>query len=333
MITPRRFLADSLPKSHQQFFAGFAYIGATITIWRTLLALIPEADTWGMLGKGLLLLGTGIEVALAFLVVLSIYALKGVYQKFPEAPDPHRRLCLLDGEMYGLIRKKHKTYIEIEDDFSGAVHYESTIKAIASRVDGIEHFTAIPSRPEEVKEDIHTEAKAKEEVHTHVKPEIVRQTPHETFIKLNFVPPLQRDREIVYTYEQKLPEGTFVSSAEGMRKRSLAFDYCTDLITYPTEQLHSTIVFPKGFVPQWLGYDVWTGKAQVRHMSEYVRLESVGAFVSGYTEHKRLYICLDVSNPIRGLIYVLCWMPPKGGQQLPLKVERLPLRAAPEQVA
>lgn len=315
MNVTRRLLADSLPSTWAKIGAGIGFVAGPAGIFRVLLELIPAAPQWEAWAKILLLAGVYAVIGIAFLIVLHFLALKKAYARTPEDENPHRLLCRLDGEQIGLIRIEHTTHTDIANDFSAKIFYQSRIKAIAPRVDGMEHFASVPSRPAGLEGVLVTEAEERREGHTQIRPVIARQTANDCFFVLNFVPPLRRGQEIMYSYRQNFPAQTFITSADELAARRLDFDYSTDMIPYPTERLVSTVVFPHGFIPQWVRYDVWMGKAFVRHVSEYVRLETLGAFESGYTADNRLYMKLDVQYPVRGLIYVLRWMPPGGDQQ------------------
>lgn len=79
-------------------------------------------------------------------------------------------------------------------------------------------------------------------------------------------------------------------------------------ITYPTEKLVKIIVFPAGYVPENIFYDVAMNRVQ--QVDEKRRLDLSDCFRFRRDEKGRWVCQLTVDNPMMGMTYFIKWEPP-----------------------
>ena len=219
-------------------------------------------------------------------------------------------LSKLDSLHLGIIRVSDEAISEINDDFSATHYFKTTIKDIGGSLSCIEHFACIPSRPDDVDKDILVLAEKTKIKDIQIIPEMKYSSPYEAYWILHFKPPLKENEELSIDYKHTMPPNTYLKDYSMLAKRNLQSDFTSDVVRYPTEHFMSKVIFPVNFTPQETGYDVWFGRARARHQNEFHRLFNEKCFEEGRDKKNRLWISLNIYNPIHALIYALTWVPP-----------------------
>jgi hypothetical protein len=221
-----------------------------------------------------------------------------------------RYLTKLLGEQYGFIRMLFSATYEVQHDGSANISFQEEIIATNADLVGIEHYSAIPGEPGNVtgQRSAVTVEQIGENTGIEIKPKLILATAHKLYYQLLFNPALKPGQSLAYSCTARNPINTFCSTIAELKDRNLPFDYVSFKISYPTEKLDVTMVFPEGSAFERIEYDVWMGDARLRLRKEYGRLEKKGALETGRRDG-RLFARLIVDYPIIDLKYAIVWVP------------------------
>jgi len=295
--------------------------------WSKIISLLSLIFLWKPIYEGLKILGvTKTEGLLSCTVLLNIIAillflLYFVYLSLNRRIKEGSKLdtanfqtlnylCELDSFYVGAKFIDYKIITDIKEDFSAEEFYRMTIKARGGDLHCIEHFSGIPSKPDDIYGKVLGELITDKFKDIQIKAEIIYPSRHDARWIIRFQPPLEENEEIYIEYKESMPPGTFLGKFSMLAARSLEYDYSSDNILYPTEHLSTKVVFPINFFPKNVDFDVWLGLARSRHQKEKNRLFNERCFKKLREERGRYWIGLDINNPIHSLRYVLCWHPP-----------------------
>lgn len=222
-------------------------------------------------------------------------------------------LTELLGREYGFVRKSYDLTYEIRADGSAHVQTLESIAAINAPLAGIEHYSNVPTDPNNLFGHFSLEVKKpggadRMVPEISITPRLVMQTPQRFYYQLLYNPPLEAGRSLVYEFQVDSPHKMFALTREELAARNLTFDFVSMKIAYPTRQLKMRITFPETFELENLGYDVWMGDARLRLDKEYGRLGRVRA-LKREPDPSRIVALFVVDYPIVGLKYAVTWLP------------------------
>jgi hypothetical protein len=217
-------------------------------------------------------------------------------------------LCKLLGEQYGFVRTKYHVGYRIKQDGSAAVSTLEAVRAINAELPGLEHYSAVLTNTKHPMGNFNVQMGASEPSNTKIVTKPVMNTSNRLYYQLRFEPPVKPGSEIEYIYSVDVPAGTFANSKEELAERQLPYDYLSMKIAYPTEKIAVKIVFPKEWLIDELGFDVWLGDARLRLEKEYSRLQKESALRVRRQDDIQIAE-FTVTFPILDIKYAITWRP------------------------
>jgi hypothetical protein len=303
----RRLLRENLPEAWKRYAAALGFAVGWYPVYR-----ISEIFVQRTLHSFLLTAAAYSVAAIGFILYFMYSSLQEAYTKLgPEVPS-HRALSELAGKFFGIYKKIHVVNVLIHPDGSAESTQDLKLVAHARNVTQVEYHSSTPHVPDDVEGCMEISAEPRHESGVRISVEVLRADKRELFWSVNFFPALNPGQVVSYRYHQKVARGSYAVSVDEMKARGLEYEYYSRCVTYPTEKMRIRVAFDKGIEPQRITYDVWLGRGQVRHMPEYVRVETDNSFRTGVDEDEKAYGELEIFYPIQGLRYVLMWLPPRG---------------------
>lgn len=317
-----RALAETITHSHRLWLGAIGVVLGWLGVYKGLEALVDTEYLGlknGFVDRNKFLLSLGIYfVALSILAfIILLRALARAYAKV-DAYEPllnpdgsvsaPKYSTELDAKRFGLKQIFDIAECEITSEGIGRTTRYRKILGLRRQIEQIEIQTHSLSSPDDLQGSIRLQLKPSKNRSTRIEPVELLRTKNKCVWTLNFVPSLKENEELEVSYEIESRVGTFAMTEEEMFKRNMPFEYRSVLIQYPTEEFTARTIFPPDFIPTKLTYDVWLGEGRSRHFEEYERMRD------GWTDSMRgnqLIGELTVSYPIRGLRYIIYWIPPK----------------------
>ncbi len=304
----RRLLGENLRERWKKYAAFFGILLAWIPVYEVAGEIVNRK-----LYKVLITVGVYFVAGLGFLIYFMYSSLRAAYTKLgPEEPT-HRHLSELSGKFFGVVKKEDVVSFEVLADGSSRSTNDVRLMAYTRNLTQIEYTSSLPSVPDDVEGSVEISMEPQQHSDVKITFEVIRTEKRACYWSINFVPALRPGEVVSYRYHQKAVPGSFATNVNEMKARGLEVESYSRCVTYPTERLQIRVAFERGIEPVRMHYDVWLGRGRVRHMPEYIRIETTNSFVTGYDEDGRIYCGMQISHPIQGLRYVVTWIPPKVG--------------------
>jgi len=268
-----------------------------------------------------ILAGAG-TVALVFIIILKV-ALRDAVEKANSArtliqerihksePVPSPRVWYqIAASSIGVAKDNLSIITDIHDlDGTTEARVSMDVRAVTQDVRLLEHHYSIPNFPGGSIEDL---VKLLDIRSAHkVTPKTRQQNELTIIYSFEIHPRVQRGKILPLSFRRESPAGTYAMTLQESKGRGEDDQVKYLLVRYPSNHLHSEVIFPLGYTPQGHTFDVWFGTGRVRHQPEYTRIETDKAYQEKYIEDGRFSMILDVEYPCVGLYYVLRWNPPK----------------------
>lgn len=218
----------------------------------------------------------------------------------------------INSRLFGLYKNYHNVTYSLGEQSDMLVNNETKITATLHEIPGIEHVVSSGKLPEDKPESIGVKLVDYESEHD-IKIHLDFLTEQKNLVryKLRFTPQLYLDQSIKYRLEEALPPGAFAMNLEELKEKEMEWEFISNTVSYPTEELFLRVVLPRNFNPTDYAYDTWaTVKSQQRHPTEYARIHEAKCFRDGW-DAGTLFMSLTIAHPIQGLTYVIKWKPPK----------------------
>ena len=220
-------------------------------------------------------------------------------------------LFKLGAQYHGRAYKFIKIIMNITSSGAGDKKQNFNLCAVGEHVYSIDYFSKTPSVGQESQNaECHImQAETRDKGTVKIIPNEIMLSATECRWEIQFLPRLSRGESIEYYFEHKSPDTAYAMTKKELKERKMQYEYYGIEIRYPTEELNTTLLFPKDFSPLNLTHDVWIGGLRYRHSGEYTRIELNDFFESSIKEDGTTFGRLVVPYPIQGLTYAIRWVP------------------------
>lgn len=304
----RTALEVGLPTQLSRVVAAILAGSQVLSIVAVLMPNAPDVATF----IAWVLLGTGLLAGSFFLVMRPVAEIMRQNRELRiEREEAASKCASVEGvhecttRVYGFRRDRVDTTVELTSSGAAVSTQEVTVRSLTTVVDELRHFVSGGTTGGEPDDSFRVSTEVLECPVEH-EVDDVKATPNGLTWAVRFRPELPRDVPVTYMNKIKAPSRTFLMNREEVVAKAVPYEWHSHEVSYPTEQLDITIIFPKGWSWTKKKLEVWCDAGGLRNSDEMHRVDQP---VGGKTKDNRHCLKLSVQNPILGMRYVVMWEP------------------------